>query len=167
MRLEKFILFMIGILVLALGWMVISPPTWLPQVASTISSMVSPSSAGKTETPSEPKNKPSPTKKEATSRPQERRAAPEATAAPSTAMTAATPRAVQAPRRFPSATEIRRMTGAARSEIVTAFGSPDATVVGADRQLQERLVYVDAATGRKTMIFIVDGRVTGAETYTP
>lgn len=59
------------------------------------------------------------------------------------------------------------MTGVLKSEVVTTFGAPDATVVGADRQLQERLVYVDATTGRKTMIFIVDGKVTGAETYTP
>jgi hypothetical protein len=64
---------------------------------------------------------------------------------------------------FPVANDIQ--PGTARGAIVALFGQPEATVTGSDRgQLMERFVYVDQASKRRTLIFLVNGRVTAAET---
>ncbi len=69
------------------------------------------------------------------------------------------------PRHFPLAQEI--IKGMTKSAVLASFGPPEATVTGADLgQLRERLLYLDALTTRKTLIFFVDGDVIRAETYT-
>jgi len=56
-------------------------------------------------------------------------------------------------------------SGTARSALVALFGPPQATVAGADLgQLQERLIYLDPPTKRRTLISLVNGSVTFAET---
>ena len=75
--------------------------------------------------------------------------------------------AVAPPRyRFPLYTDIAVGTG--KPAILESFGSPSITVTGSELgRLQERLVYTDKPTDRKTVIFLVNGRVAGAQTYTP
>jgi len=66
--------------------------------------------------------------------------------------------------RFPTRTDIR--VGTSKPEILASFGPPQATVTGADRgQLQERMIYTERSTGKKTLIAVVNGKVTSAETY--
>jgi len=67
--------------------------------------------------------------------------------------------------RFPLAPEI--VTGSTRADILNTFGPPEATITGADLgHLQERLVYVEKSTRRKTLISILNGKVVAAQTYT-
>ncbi len=55
-----------------------------------------------------------------------------------------------------------------RSAVLTNFVAPTAIVAGSDvGHLQERLVYVDAPNGRATWIYLVDGKVSRAETFGP
>jgi len=67
--------------------------------------------------------------------------------------------------RFPLAPEI--VAGSTRADILNTFGPPAATITGADLgRLQERLVYIEKSTRRKTLISILNGRVVAAQTYT-
>ena len=66
--------------------------------------------------------------------------------------------------RFPTRADIR--VGTSKPDILANFGPPQATVTGADRgQLQERLIYTEPSTGRKTAIAVVNGKVASAETF--
>jgi hypothetical protein len=66
--------------------------------------------------------------------------------------------------RFPTRADIP--VGTTKPDILATFGPPQATVTGADRgQLQERLIYTEPKTGRKTAIAVTDGKVTRAETF--
>jgi len=71
-----------------------------------------------------------------------------------------------APLPFPLAQEVAR--GMTRSAVLAGFTAPTATIAGADiGHLQERLVYVDPPSGRATWIYLVDGKVSRAETFSP
>jgi len=71
---------------------------------------------------------------------------------------------VSLPYRFPTRAEIT--IGAAKADIVAAFGPAAVSVTGADRgQLQERMIYTERSTAKKTIIAIVNGRVTNVETF--
>jgi hypothetical protein len=68
------------------------------------------------------------------------------------------------PRRFPLGHEIAK--GMTKADVLASFGTPTATVAGADvGQLLERLVYSDPPTRRTTSIYLADGKVIRAETY--
>jgi hypothetical protein len=65
---------------------------------------------------------------------------------------------------FPTGTDIT--VGASKQDVLAAFGSPEIAVTGADfGRLQERLIYIERLTGKKTFISVVNGTVAGAETY--
>ena len=65
---------------------------------------------------------------------------------------------------FPDASEIS--SGDSKSSILAVFGPAEVMVTGADLgQLNERLVYRDKLTGKRTVISTVNGRVSGAQTY--
>jgi hypothetical protein len=65
---------------------------------------------------------------------------------------------------FPIGTEIT--VGTSKRDVFAAFGSPEVAVTGADfGRLQERLIYIDRLTGKRTFISVVNGTVAGAGTY--
>jgi hypothetical protein len=67
--------------------------------------------------------------------------------------------------RFPTRGEIT--IGAAKADILVTFGPPQVSVAGADRgQLQERMIYTEKSTGKKTTIAVINGKVTSADTVT-
>jgi hypothetical protein len=66
--------------------------------------------------------------------------------------------------RFPRDAEI--IVGSGKSELLTTFGPPQATITGAELgQLHERLVYLDHVTGEETIIQFLNGKVRNARTY--
>jgi hypothetical protein len=68
------------------------------------------------------------------------------------------------PYRFPTRAEIT--IGANKADILAAFGPAHVSITGADRgQLQERMIYTERSTAKKTIIAIVNGRVTNVETF--
>ena len=76
--------------------------------------------------------------------------------------TSQTPAEVTYP--FPDASEIS--SGTSKASILAVFGPAEVVVTGADfGQLNERLVYRDKLTGKRTVISTVNGRVSGAQTY--
>jgi hypothetical protein len=65
---------------------------------------------------------------------------------------------------FPIATAIN--VGTSKSDVIAAFGLPAATVTGADvGRLNERIIYLDRAAQKKTVITIVNGKVASSATY--
>ena len=65
---------------------------------------------------------------------------------------------------FPIATAIN--VGTSKSDVVAAFGPPAATVTGADvGRLNERIIYLDRAAQKKTVITIVNDKVASSATY--
>ena len=75
------------------------------------------------------------------------------------------PTSAQTSSHFPLESEI--VAGTPESVVQATFGPPEAIVSGSDLgRLQERLVYMDKSTGKKTLIFLLDGKVVGAQTYT-
>jgi hypothetical protein len=66
---------------------------------------------------------------------------------------------------FPTRADISLDTS--KPDIVANFGPPQVSVTGADRgQLQERMIYTERTTGKKTVIAVVNGKVTSVETLT-
>lgn len=62
-------------------------------------------------------------------------------------------------------TEQQIPVGTPRSDLVGEFGSPDVTATGADRgSVNERYVYVDKGSHRRTFVALVNGKVASAET---
>jgi len=73
--------------------------------------------------------------------------------------------AANTPRRFPLAQDV--VKGMTKAAVLSNFSTPTATVAGTDvGQLLERLVYVEPSTRKTTFIYLADGRVIRAETYT-
>ena len=66
--------------------------------------------------------------------------------------------------RFPTRGEIT--IGATKADTLAIFGPPQASVAGADRgQLQERMIYTEKSTGKNTIIAVINGKVTSADTF--
>jgi len=64
---------------------------------------------------------------------------------------------------FPVAQDIQ--VGTIRPSIIAYFGPPGATLTGVDHgELMERLIYIDKANKRRTLISLVNGSVTAAQT---
>jgi hypothetical protein len=156
------LLILAAVIVVGVIWLGIHPQSWLPQVSSALSAIgPSPKSA-----PANPSGKPKPFDEKSRAHSRDGRPIPEG---PRSAIEPAstTPASAPAPEirhyRFPLAQEIQ--SGTARSALVALFGPPQATVAGADLgQLQERLIYLDPPTKRRTLISLVNGSVTFAET---
>jgi hypothetical protein len=68
---------------------------------------------------------------------------------------------------YPFATSAEIGIGTSRADLLAVFGPPQATAIGADRGLlQERLVYRALPTRQTTVVALVNGKVTKAETFT-
>jgi hypothetical protein len=66
--------------------------------------------------------------------------------------------------RFPVRADVS--VGIAKSDILAALGPAQTTVAGADRgQLRERLIYTRRSTNERTIIDLVNGKVTSADTF--
>lgn len=156
------LLILAAVMVVGVIWLGIYPQSWLPQVSTALSSISSPKSA-----PASPYGKPKPFDGKSHAYSRDGRPIPEgprsAIEPPSTPVSASTPETRHY--RFPLAQEIQ--SGTARSALLAMFGPPQATVAGADLgQFQERLIYLDPPTKRRTLISLVNGSVTFAETFT-
>jgi len=67
--------------------------------------------------------------------------------------------------RFPFPIETDIPSGTPKSRLLGAFGSPQFRVTGTDvGSLQEQLVYLDRDSGQKTVILLVNGKVSSAQT---
>jgi len=65
---------------------------------------------------------------------------------------------------FPEASEV--LAGTQKTAILATFGPPEVMVTGADfGRLNQKFVYRDKSTGRKTIISVVNGNVASAQTY--
>ena len=151
------VVFLVAAIVIGVGFLILRPQSWWPQAAATFSAITG-KVLGNVESRTSPFAKPKPVEKSRTARPQPRSSALDESMAVTITLT-------DTPRRFPLAQEI--IKGMIKSAVLASFGPPEATVTGADLgQLRERLLYLDALTGRATLIFFVDGNVIRAETYT-
>jgi hypothetical protein len=78
----------------------------------------------------------------------------------------APPKAIPEPVKYPFPIGKDITVGTSKRGVLAAFGSPEVAVTGADfGRLQERLIYIERLTGKKTFISVVNGTVAGAETY--
>ena len=155
-RIFLFTLALIAVLVACTGLLLLRPSLWREAAARIGVAPVATPSPGERDSPfaTPPPTDPpkSPTKMVASPSSDERE--------PATAQEA-TP-AVKYP--FPIATTIN--VGTSKSRVVAAFGPPAATVTGADvGRLNERIIYLDRATHKKTVVTIVNGKVASAATY--
>jgi len=154
------LLFFSVMLLIGVVWFGVHPQS-LPQVSRALSSLGIGSSAKKPTPLGDTSGKPTKLEEPIHFRP--RRRIPEAPQVVS--VDPPTPRAPEVHYRFPLADEIQ--SGTARTTVMARFGPPLATVTGADRgQLLERLIYADKANNRRTQIWLVNGKVTAAETLT-
>ncbi len=139
--------------------LVIHPPSWLPQASAILSGVSSHASSDQGADRKAPAPEPPPAPK----RHMRTKDLP-----PSKAEEASIPAPPMQPRslyHFPLASEIA--TGSTRADILSTYGPPEATITGADLgRLQERLIYVEKPTRRKTSISILNGKVVAAQTYT-
>jgi len=87
---------------------------------------------------------------------------PEGERPQTSAAQAAMPMPMQYP--FPTATAVA--VGTSKSAVLAAFGPPTVAVTGADvGRLNERIMYLDRSTQKKTVITIVNGKVASTATY--
>jgi len=151
--------FLVASAAIAIILLILFPQAFPQNVAATFGITVPP--AAEPKPPDPPEEKKEPAKKKAFHPlPQNLPAAPEvAVAAP--VLPAPAVREPDPPR-FPLAQDIPK--GMLKSAIVATFGPPETIISGADGQLRERLLYVEKNTGRKTFIFIANGRANNAET---
>jgi len=158
------VLILIAMLVIGTVLMIMRPNSWWPQVAGTISAVIGRSAVGSSgplpspfsDGKAEKKNKGVALSGGNGS------VTVEVVNVPPNGSTGAA-QSAGASHPFPLASEIAN--GTAKSAILERFGPPQATVTGADRgQLRERLLYVEPATQKKTVIFLVNSNSVGAET---
>ncbi len=156
------VLFLTVVLVVGVLWLGVHPQTWGTTVTAALNSMTM--TGGKKPAPGgNPFLK---EKEEADAKARVRaHTAGSAVREVAEVETAAAPVIAPAIRyRFPEAQEIPN--GTARGALVARFGQPEATVTGADLgQLRERFLYVDPPTRRRTLIILINGNVTSAETF--
>jgi len=155
------VLVLVLVLLSATYWLVSRPPFWFSQFAASVSSSVGRSHDAKSATSSD-RDSPFATRKVTPQAPVQSRARIEI---PEPAPETALPTRTEVIYPIPVANEI--VAGTARSAIVAKFGPPAALVTGADGgQLRERYIYLENATRKKIVIFLVNGVVTAAETMT-
>jgi hypothetical protein len=149
------------VLVAGIVWLVLRPPVWWSQISAVVSSVTGTGrSSNKKVAPSLPSSdKPNPAGRKKPDQPGQ----PDPrTGVVETSPMAPSPTPMEIRYPFPTAQDI--VAGTARLAILARFGPPGATVTGADvGQLRERFIYIDKATGRKTVIFLVNGAVTAVE----
>jgi hypothetical protein len=146
------------VLVGGIVWLIARPPSWWSQVSATFSSITARSPNAKSAPRPSPTEKPNPLgRKKASPAGQSDWKAEVVDSMPTASAPTPTDRYS-----FPVPQDI--LLGTVRSVILTRFGPPGATVTGADvGQLRERFIYIDKATGRKTVIFLINGAVTSVE----
>jgi len=152
------VLALIAMLLVGAVILVIHPPSWLPQASAILSGVSSHASSDQGADRKAPAPEPPPVR---------RHAKPEAVPPAETHEASIPAPSVHTnpTYRFPLAPEI--VTGSTRADILSAYGPPEATITGADLgRLQERLVYIEKSTRRKTLISILNGKVVAAQTYT-
>jgi hypothetical protein len=152
---------LIAVLLVGLGLMALHPaqlPPWASAISSAITLRSEPARAADPSHPSHPPPKPPESMK--------RRAAVKEvprTENPGTGLSARTA-PERSPFPFPLAQQI--VTGTPKADLLKSFGPAEATVTGADLgRLHERLVYIDKLSGRRTLIFLLNGRAVAAQTY--
>lgn len=152
------VLFLIVVLLVGVVWLISHPGSWWSQVSATVASVTGRSPHAKSEPPTSPE-KPNPFGKKKPGPPRQSGSKPELV---ESAAMEPSPAPAEKHYPFPVAQDI--LTGTARLAILARFGPPGATVTGADvGQLRERFIYVEKPTGRKTVVFFLNGAVAFTE----
>jgi hypothetical protein len=152
------VVFLIASILIGVGFLILRPQSlWAPAVATF--SAIAGKVHGRVESHPSPFSRPKAVEKSRSARLQPQRSS----ASEGSVTVTVIPLPPAVPRRFPLAQEI--IKGMNKSSVIASFATPAATVTGADAQLLERLIYLDASSKRTTSIYCVDGKVIRAETY--
>jgi hypothetical protein len=151
------VLVLITVIVVGVGLLVLNPSS-LPRASAILSRIAASTRSPSSAIQAQPAPKPPEIAKHGTLPKDLRR-----TESPETAVSMRSASAAS-PSPFPLGQDI--VNGTPKAEILERFGVPQATITGADLgRLQERLVYVDKSSRRKTLIFLLNERVVAAQTY--
>jgi hypothetical protein len=155
------VLVLSAILIVGVIWLIKRPPSWLSDIAATVSSVTG-RSQNKPAAPSSSADKPNPSLR------RNAKAAPPkggADAVGSTPATSPAPTAPGHPHNYPFPLAQDVPVGTSRSAVLERFGPPTAMVAGAETgQMRERFIYLEQGKNRKTVMFLTNGAVTSSET---
>jgi hypothetical protein len=158
MRLIKPAILLIVLLLGGLACVLLLPSSWWPGLSTAVSKII----IGKASAGSVPQSSPPAETKESVRkrlpRSKEGLVAKTSSEAAESTASPTEPVLVRTGPRFPVASEIQR--GATRTAVLAIYGKPNAAVTAAEAgHIRERFIYVDEATGSKTFVLFLDGRV--------